>query len=117
MIALKNLVSQRKYIDEHEYWYVENNRFPYRIIYSDVVVDNNRARAAIEIELALGNAYPPFIESGKQSFELEKQDGAWKIIKHVYEGLNQFEHSTSELIPELTIEQIASEIDKQYLSD
>jgi hypothetical protein len=55
--------------------------------------------------------------SGKQSFELEKQDGEWKIITHVYEGLKEFEHSTSELIPELTIEQIASEIDKQYSSD
>ena len=83
-----------------------------------MVADNKLAMASIEIEfLEPRNAYPPFIASSKQSFELEKQDGTWKIVTHNWEGLTQFEYSTSELIPELTIEQIASEIDKEYLSD
>ncbi|ADQ07086.1 peptidase M56 BlaR1 [Caldicellulosiruptor hydrothermalis 108] len=116
VIALKELVFRRKYTDEKKYCYVEKRHFPYELHYKNIELDGNKAKVVIDLEIKLKEAYPSFISYGENIFELEKQDGTWKITKHIYDkwALMFYEFSTDQKLPEPDYEQIKKQIDKDF---
>ncbi|HCD09166.1 MAG TPA: hypothetical protein DEQ01_02130, partial [Thermoanaerobacter sp.] len=80
VIALKELTFRRKYAFEKGYGYVERRRFPLKFNYKNIDINGNRAKVVVELEIDRTKAYPMFICPGDNIFELEKQDGHWKII-------------------------------------
>ncbi|MGI1692255.1 hypothetical protein [Thermoanaerobacter uzonensis] len=116
VVALKTLVFRRKYMDEKKYCYIEKRRFPYEIHYKDIEIDGDKARVVIDLEIKVKEAYPPFISYGENIFELEKQEGRWKITRHIYNewDLREYELYTDKKLPEPDYEQIKEQIDKEF---
>jgi hypothetical protein len=114
VVALKMLVFRRKYTDEKKYCYVEKRHFPYELHYKEIELDGNKAKVVIDLEIKLKEAYPSFISYGDNIFELEKQDGKWKITKHIYDkwALMLYEIYTDQKLPEPDYEQIKKQIDR-----
>ncbi|GAV25403.1 hypothetical protein ciss_13360 [Carboxydothermus islandicus] len=114
VIALKSLVARRKYIDEKKYGYVEKRRFPVTFNYKKIEVKNNKAEVILVLEIDNQQAYPPFISSGINTFELKKEKGNWKIINHDYMKLEMFEISKTKKLPELNLEEMQKSIDTEF---
>ncbi|ADL42491.1 peptidase M56 BlaR1 [Caldicellulosiruptor obsidiansis OB47] len=116
VVALKMLVFRRKYTDEKRYCYVEKRHFPYELHYKNIELYGNKAKVVIDLEIKLKEAYPSFISYGENIFELEKQEGTWKITKHIYDkwALMFYEFSTDQKLPEPDYEQIKKQIDRDF---
>jgi len=116
VVALKMLVFRRKYTDEKRYCYVEKRHFPYELHYKNIELYGNKAKVVIDLEIKLKEAYPSFISYGENIFELEKQEGTWKITKHIYDKwtLMFYEFSTDQKLPEPDYEQIKKQIDRDF---
>jgi hypothetical protein len=114
VIALKELTFRRKYAFEKGYGYVERRRFPLKFNYKNIDINGNRAKVVVELEIDRTKAYPMFICPGDNIFELEKQDGHWKIINHTYQGLTQYELWIDKKLPEPDYEKIKRQLDKEF---
>ncbi|EOC99282.1 hypothetical protein [Caldisalinibacter kiritimatiensis] len=114
VIALKTLAIRRKYIDEKGYGYVEKRRFPLTFNYKSIDIKNDYAKVILEINLDKQQAYPPFISSGENVFELKKYNNNWKIISHSYSGLKVFEVLIDKKLPELDLKTIQKQVDNEF---
>ncbi|WP_156786942.1 hypothetical protein [Thermoanaerobacter wiegelii] len=67
----------------------------------------------LKLELEREKAYPMFVDSDNV-FELEKQNGHWKIVKHEYESLRMFELFIDKKLLEPDYEAIKHRMDKEW---
>ncbi|GAV25914.1 hypothetical protein ciss_18470, partial [Carboxydothermus islandicus] len=89
---------------------------PVTFNYKKIEVKNNKAEVILVLEIDNQQAYPPFISSGINSFELKKEKGNWKIINHDYMKLEMFEISKTKKLPELNLEEMQKSIDADFES-
>ncbi|SHK66811.1 amidase domain-containing protein, partial [Paramaledivibacter caminithermalis] len=81
-------------------------------------IKNDYAKVVLEINLDEQQAYPPFISSGKNVFELRKDDNSmWKIVEHEYISLRMFESSKEKLLSEKKKDELFKTIEKEYIID
>ena len=111
--ALKKIIIQRKYMDEMKYCYIHKNKYPVDIDILNVRINGDYALVDLDIELMKDRHYPVFITEGDNRFTLKNDDG-WKIVSHGYEGMETFETSFKELLPEIDVEKIKRVIDNEY---
>ncbi len=114
VIALKKVIIQRRHMDEMKYCYIHKTKYPVEMDILDVNINGDYASFDIDVELMKDRHYPVFISEGENRFVLKKQDGNWKIVNHDYEGLELFETSYRELLPENDEERIKRIIDNEY---
>ena len=112
--ALKKLTSRLKYMNEKAYGYVEKKRFPVAFNYEDITMNADNATVVLQLELDNKQAYPPFICTGDNVYELKKYNGIWKITSHDYEEIKMYEISIDQKIPELDIEELKKQIDIEF---
>lgn len=114
VIALKKLIIQRKHMDEMKYCYIHKKKYPVEMDILNVNINGDYASLDIDVELIKDRHYPVFISEGENIFALKKMDGNWKIVNHDYDGLEFFETSYRDLLPENDEERIKRIIDNEY---
>ena len=116
IVALKKLIIQRKHIEDMDYTYINKRKYPIGKEVKDVNINGQYASLKIELDLERNLDYPVFISKGLNSFVLKMEENQWKIVYHDYEGMNLFEGSTKELLPEIDEARIRKAIDNEYVS-
>lgn len=111
--ALKKLIVERKHMDDMKYCYIHTNKYPVEMEVENIRINGDYAVVDISIELMKDRHYPIFITEGENRFTLKKEDG-WKIVSHGYEGMESFETSFRELLPEIDEEKLKRIIDNEY---
>lgn len=112
--ALKKIIIQRKHMDDMKYCYIHKNKYPVDMDILNVRINGDYAAIDVDIELMKDRHYPVFITEGENRFALKLEEGNWKIVNHGYNGLESFETSFRELLPDLDEEKIKRIIDNEY---